>query len=98
LALEENRIPCGKSDPLNVAKNVSQIDENWAKGKRPEIVATSVVKLLQILHGKKPNSKAYQDIVDYFFIELLKKKFVENTLKNDQSLQSKRKKTPCLIY
>lgn len=78
LALVENQIPCGKSDPLNVAKNANQINKGWAKGKRPEVVANAVVSLLEILHDKKPNSKSYQKIVNFFFGELLKKKFIAN--------------------
>ncbi|OBU08915.1 hypothetical protein AYY16_06780 [Morganella psychrotolerans] len=35
-AFQIMKIPCGKSDPLNVAKNNSILDENWAKGKRPQ--------------------------------------------------------------
>lgn len=39
--------PMGKSDPLNVAKNQHVIDEEWAKGKRPEAAAMAAVRLLQ---------------------------------------------------
>jgi hypothetical protein len=48
-ALKDNGIPCGKSDPLNVAKNTSQLDENWAKGRRPQSAATAVFKFLQMV-------------------------------------------------
>ncbi|MCX6023255.1 MAG: hypothetical protein NTZ05_16320 [Chloroflexi bacterium] len=36
----------GKSDPLNVAKNINIIDNAWAKGKRPESAALSAVRLI----------------------------------------------------
>lgn len=32
-ALQDNGIPCGKSDPLNVAKNANQLNEDWARGR-----------------------------------------------------------------
>jgi hypothetical protein len=41
-----NRIPSGKSDPLNVAKNVNVLDDGWIKGKRPERAAQAAVDYL----------------------------------------------------
>lgn len=68
-ALNENGIPSGKSDPLNVAKNISVIDENWTKGKRPESAALAAVMFLRALVASK-NTKKYNKIVDYFFFQL----------------------------
>jgi len=69
-ALAENSIPCGKSDPLNVAKNANVIDENWANGKRPESAANAAVSFLQLLVANK-NKKKFITLVDYFFFQLL---------------------------
>ena len=38
------RIPCGKSDPLNVAKNTTKLDSWWVQGKRPKAAAQSTPK------------------------------------------------------
>ena len=70
-ALKENGIPCGKSDPLNVAKNISQLDENWAKGRRPQSAATAVVKYLQMV-TTEDDIKKRLILIDYFFFRLLK--------------------------
>jgi len=48
-ALQENGIPCGKSDPLNVAKNANQLNEDWARGRRPQSAAMAVVNTLELL-------------------------------------------------
>jgi len=45
----------GKSDPLNVAKNVYVINEEWATGRRPEYAAEAAVRLI------KRVSKASED-------------------------------------
>ncbi|WP_284278643.1 hypothetical protein, partial [Sphingobium jiangsuense] len=50
-ALQENRVPCGKSDPLNVAKNAQVIDETWAKGRRPESAAMAAVEYIKLVHS-----------------------------------------------
>lgn len=39
----KGRVPSGKSDPLNVAKNTNNLNKDWATGKRPEKAALAVV-------------------------------------------------------
>lgn len=69
-ALQDNGIPCGKSDPLNVAKNANQLNEDWAKGRRPQSAAMAVVKFLNIVMdlGKAKRAR----LIDYFFFRLWK--------------------------
>ena len=67
-ALQDGGVPCGKSDPLNVAKNVSVLDENWAKGKRPESSAMAVVKFLRKFMAADQAQKALLE--KYFFYRL----------------------------
>ncbi len=69
-ALTEKGIPCGKSDPLNVAKNISQLNEAWAKGKRPEAAALAAVQFLRMVMGSKGKQKV--TLIDYFFFRLLR--------------------------
>ena len=69
-ALQENGIPCGKSDPLNVAKNANQLNEDWAQGRRPQTAAMAVVNFLQLVMESKQNKRAR--LVDYFFFRLWK--------------------------
>jgi len=67
-ALQENGIPCGKSDPLNVAKNANQLNEEWAKGRRPQSAAMAVVKFLNIIMSSGQAKRAR--LIDYFFFRL----------------------------
>lgn len=67
-ALQENQIPCGKSDPLNVAKNANLIDNEWAKGKRPQSAAMAAVRFLKILMEATVTTRA--NLIDYFFFRL----------------------------
>ena len=69
-ALQENEIPCGKSDPLNVAKNANQLNEDWAQGRRPQTAAMAVVNFLRIVVESKKNKRAR--LIDYFFYRLWK--------------------------
>lgn len=69
-ALTEKGIPCGKSDPLNVAKNISQLNEDWAKGKRPESAALAAVSFLRMVMSNTGKQRAH--LIDYFFFRLLK--------------------------
>jgi len=64
----ENRIPCGKSDPLNVAKNINVLDYEWAKGKRPQSAAQAAVDYLRILESVSGDE--YEQIVNFFFYML----------------------------
>ncbi|MCL6360519.1 hypothetical protein EXT49_10830 [Pectobacterium polaris] len=69
-AFQEMKIPCGKSDPLNVAKNNNILDENWAKGKKPQKTAMAAVDLLRII-SSEGDGAIQQKIVNYFFFRLL---------------------------
>lgn len=69
-AFREMKIPCGKSDPLNVAKNISVLDESWAKGKKPQKAAMAVVNLLRIIDNQKDDT-IQKKIINYFFFRLL---------------------------
>lgn len=69
-ALQENGIPCGKSDPLNVAKNANQLNEEWAKGRRPQTAAMAVVKFLRMIMASRQAKRAR--LIDYFFFRLWK--------------------------
>jgi len=69
-ALQDNGIPCGKSDPLNVAKNVDQLNEDWAKGRRPQSAAMAAVKFLRIVMAAGKSKRAR--LIDYFFFRLWK--------------------------
>jgi len=69
-ALQENGIPCGKSDPLNVAKNANHLNEDWANGRRPQTAAIAVVKFLRIIMASGKAKRAR--LIDYFFFRLWK--------------------------
>jgi len=68
-ALTENNIPCGKSDPLNVAKNNSELSLAWAKGKRPESAALAVVSFLE--HLMEAKAQRRKKLIDFFFYRLV---------------------------
>ncbi len=70
IALRELSIPSGKSDPLNVAKNIQKIDTAWAKGKRPETAAMAVVNFLQLLEDNFANQHNYQFLAELFMFRL----------------------------
>jgi hypothetical protein len=80
LALMEKKIPCGKSDPLNVAKAIQQINKEWAKGKRPSAVAHDVAVLLEFMFNPSTPNKAYNNLQDHFFAELATQKREEREL------------------
>lgn len=67
-ALQENGIPCGKSDPLNVAKNANQLNESWAQGRRPQKAAMAAVEFLRLVMSSNKKKRAH--LVDYFFYRL----------------------------
>lgn len=72
-ALQDARIPCGKSDPLNVAKNIQTLDYGWAEGRRPESAARAAVDyltLLQQAHKAKDKSR-YDELVKLYFLKLV---------------------------
>jgi hypothetical protein len=68
-ALDDNCIPCGKSDPLNVAKNAMRLDVEWANGKRPQKAATAVVKFLELIMQSGCEDKVL--LIEYFFFRLV---------------------------
>lgn len=49
--LLELGIPCKKSGPLNVAKNVQKINADWAKNKQGDDLAMTVVKLVNSIES-----------------------------------------------
>lgn len=67
-ALQENNIPCGKSDPLNVAKNINRLNEDWAMGKRPAKAALAVVGFLRLI--LEASDRKRERLTDYFFFRL----------------------------
>lgn len=67
-ALNENNVPCGKSDPLNVAKNINELNESWVEGRRPQKSAQAAVDFLRILMNE--NEKK-ENLIDYFFFKLV---------------------------
>lgn len=62
------RIPCGKSDPLNVAKNISRLDSWWVEGKRPRAAAQAAVDFLTLLE-KRPDEREL--LIDFYFYKLV---------------------------
>jgi hypothetical protein len=68
-ALSEANVPCGKSDPLNVAKNAQKIDMSWALGKRPESAAIAAAKYISFLWDCR-GTQRHQDLVSLFFKRL----------------------------
>ncbi len=64
-----DRIPCGKSDPLNVAKNTNVLDEEWANGKRPQASAQAVVDYLR--HLESTAGLEREKIINFFFYKLV---------------------------
>lgn len=69
--LTEYNIPCGKSDPLNVAKNINTLDNNWAKNRKPEKAALAAVSFMERYFGEQ-NAKQKILLEDFFFYRLIK--------------------------
>lgn len=69
-ALQEAQIPCGKSDPLNVAKNIQKLDYDWAKGRRPEAAAKAVVDFLRLLDDARMMPVLHENLLLLYFHEL----------------------------
>ncbi|EKF9175826.1 hypothetical protein [Vibrio diazotrophicus] len=65
----EGVIPCGKSDPLNVAKNQYTLDEGWASGKRPYKAAIAAVNYLKVIVSSTSDREL---LVDFYFYRLLR--------------------------
>jgi hypothetical protein len=71
-SLTDARIPCGQSDPLNVAKNARKIDMEWANGRRPEDAAKAAVEYLQIIENDWHNEQRRFLVIQAFFERLVK--------------------------
>lgn len=61
-------VPCGKSDPLNVAKNQNVLNKEWTIGKRPASAALAVVKFLQEIIS---NPQHRETLIDFYFFRLV---------------------------
>ncbi|RKG48029.1 hypothetical protein D7V64_15825, partial [Acinetobacter cumulans] len=70
LALRDLKIPCGKSDPLNVAKNTNVLNLDWAEGKRPQRAAEAVVSYLHLLNDNFNEPDNYRFLVNFFMFRL----------------------------
>ena len=80
-ALVEARIPCGKSDPLNVAKNIQKLDYDWARGRRPEPAARAAVDYLRIIEQAWTDQPRRELVIRAFFERLLEyRDFVNRSL------------------
>lgn len=66
----DKHIPCGLSDPLNVAKNVNVLDGAWVSGKRPEAAARAVVDYLTAVVNEKDQEQR-RLLEDYFYYKLV---------------------------
>lgn len=64
----QGQIPCGKSDPLNVAKNQYVLNEEWAAGKRPESAALAAVHFLKAVMDSPQNRAT---LIDFYFFRLV---------------------------
>ncbi|WP_281302216.1 MULTISPECIES: hypothetical protein [unclassified Iodidimonas] len=69
-ALRDSRVPCGKSDPLNVAKNQQVIDANWARGRRPESAALAAVEYISLIQSNWENEEYRHNLIALFFSRL----------------------------
>ena len=70
-SLTDHNIPCGKSDPLNVAKNIQELNESWAEGRRPQSAALAAVHFLrEIVNTKSTEERALLE--NYFYFKLVK--------------------------
>ena len=63
----EGIVPCGKSDPLNVAKNINVLNEEWTKGKRPQKAAQAAIDFLRAIDSSSDKST----LINFFFFRLL---------------------------
>ncbi len=64
----QGKIPCGKSDPLNVAKNINVLDEAWASGRRPQSAAQAAVDYIRCI--EKSAGEEQEGIINFFFFRL----------------------------
>ena len=89
-AFQEKNIPCGKSDPLNVAKNTYHLNEAWCKGKRPESSAKAAVTYLTLIINSDQARK--ERLINLFFFKLVQYsraiEAIEIATPNDNTLSS----------
>jgi hypothetical protein len=69
-ALQECGIPCGKSDPLNVAKNANKLDDAWASGRRPETAALAAVEYMRLLNQQWDDEHRRNRLIRIYFSKL----------------------------
>lgn len=69
--LEEFKIPCGKSGPLNVAKNENALNKDWARGRRPEEASFAAVAFLEKLKPGVLSSEQLKRMALFFAKKLL---------------------------
>jgi hypothetical protein len=70
--LKVNRIPTGKSAPLNVAKNTQVLDEKWAEGRKPETAALAAVDYIRRVNSHWKNEAMRDDLILMFIQRLLR--------------------------
>ena len=72
-SLRAAKVPCGKSDPLNVAKNQGTLDAAWAKGRRPESAALAAIEYITWLVKARSASdtQRYSTLERLFFRRLM---------------------------
>jgi len=51
--LEDNRVPCGQSGPLNIAKAIKKIDYAWASTRRPRENAEELLRVVETLESSE---------------------------------------------
>lgn len=64
----KDRSPCGKSAPLNVAKNQYVLDYEWTNGKRPQSAAIAAVDYLTLINDASPDIEEL--LIDFFFFRM----------------------------
>jgi hypothetical protein len=68
---EKYAAPMGKSDPLNVAKNALKIDNDWAKGKRPESASFATSEMCkQIAAADSQRLQVIFDVLTWHYLAL----------------------------
>jgi len=70
--LRSAKVRCGKSDPLNVAKNQRTLDAAWAAGRRPESAALAAVEYINwLVDARSAPGKRYSTLEWLFFRRLM---------------------------
>lgn len=82
--LKKHRIPSGRSTssaPLNVAKNVKLLDEDWAQGRKPESAALAAVEYVRRVNRHWSNIQMRDDLIMMFLQRLLS--YADEVASND---------------